>query len=288
MMVPLDPAAARFVRAWLGPPEGPGLLALHHALVYHRPGLWGDAPATPRGVILVREGLTGLEAFGAGRPEPALGWLIGRRREFTLHAPEEWFDAARERLGAVDIDRVETWTGPGPGVSGHGVAAARRAAGAAGVPGGPGARARTQAEARPAAQGPVTRRLTEGDVGPVVATLPPWALRGWRSYPALIEHGAGFAVPHGAGFASLAWVFDLAENYDALGVFTVPRFRRLGLGRAAAAALIRHVVAERGRVPLWSTAADNEPSRAMARALGFSVASEESLLRWPPRNPPDT
>lgn len=281
MMVPLDAAAARFVRAWLGPPEGPGLLALHHALAFHRPGLWGDAPATPRGVVLVREGSTGLEAFGAGRAEPALGWLVGRRREFTLHAPEDWFDAARERLGAVDIECVETWSGPGPGAIVRGGPPARRAPVSAGT----GTRAETQA--RPV-QGPTTRRLADADLGPVVAVLPTWALGGWRSYPALIEHGAGFAVPFGAGFASVAWIFDLAENYDALGVFTAPRFRRLGLGRAAASALVRHVVNERGRVPLWSTAADNGPSRAMARALGFAVAAEESLLRWPPRNQPET
>ena len=285
MMVPLDPAAARFVRGWLGPPEGPGLLALHHALAFQRPGLWGDVPGSPRGVILVREGQTGLEAFGAGQPEPALGWLIGRRREFTLHAPEEWFEAARERLGAVEIDRVETWTGPG--LAGPTPPPSRRPSGGTARPAtSPTA---TRGETAPApAPGPSVRRLTETDAGTVVATIPPWGLRGWRAYPAMIEHGAGFAVPFGAGLASVAWIFDRAENYDALAVFTVPRFRRLRLGRAAVSALIRHVVRDRGRVPLWSTAADNEPSRIMARALGFSVAAEESLLRWPPRPAPET
>jgi GNAT superfamily N-acetyltransferase len=283
MMVPLDPAAARFVRAWLGPPEGPGLLALHHALVYHRPGLWGDAPGAPRGVLLVREGRTGLEAFGAGRHEPALGWLVGRRREFTLHAPEEWYNAARERLGAVDIDRVETWTGPG--LAGPILPPTRRTTGATGAGTGAGTPAAVAART---VTGPVIRRLTDADAGPVVAALPPWALRGWRAYPAMIEHGAAFGVPFGVGLASVAWVFDLAENYDVLGVFTVPRFRQLGLGRAVVSALIRHVVRDRGRVPLWSTTADNEPSRGLARVLGFSVAVEESLLHWPPRTTPAT
>jgi GNAT superfamily N-acetyltransferase len=281
MMVPLDPAAARFVRVWLGPPEGPGLLALHHALVYNRPGLLGDAPGSPRGVLLVREGRTGLEAFGAGRHEPALGWLIGRRREFTLHAPEEWYNAARERLGAVDIDHVETWSGPG--LAGPVLPPPRRTTSTTGSRAGTPAATAAQTGA-----GPVIRQLTDADAGPVVASLPPWALRGWWSYPAMIEHGAGFGVPFGAGLASVAWIFDRAENYDALGVFTVPRFRRLGLGRAVVSTLIRHVVRDRGRVPLWSTTADNEPSRALARALGFSVAGEESLLHWPPRGAPAT
>ena len=274
MMVPLDPAAARFVQAWLGPPDGPGLLALHHALVYQQPGLLGDTPGSPRGVLLVREGQAGLEAFGAGRHETALGWLVGRRREFTLLAPEDWYDAARERLGAVDIDCAETWRGPGLG--GPILPPSRRA------PGGTGSRT-TTATASQVVSGPVVRRLTAADAGPVTAALPQWALRGWRSYPAMIEHGAGFGVPFGVGLASVAWIFDQAENFDAVGVFTVPRFRRLGLARAVVSVLIRHIVRDRGRIPLWSTSAKNEPSRALARALGFSVAAEESLLHWPPR-----
>jgi GNAT superfamily N-acetyltransferase len=284
MMVPLDPAAARYVRAWLRPLEAPGLLALHHALVYHRPGLWGDVPGSPRSVILLREGHRGLEAFGAGRPEPAVGWLIGRRREFTLHAPEEWYDAIRERLGNLDLDSVETWTGPA--IARPAPPAARRPG--AGSASGGGAGAPAPATTRTAtASGPITRQLTDADADAVIMTLPPWALRGWRSFSSLIEHGAGFGAPYAGGFATVAWIYDRAENYDAVGVFTVPRFRRLGLARASASALIRHIARERGRSPLWSTPTDNEPSRSLARSLGFSVAAEEFLLHWPPRNPPE-
>src|SRR4051794_3478740 len=55
-MVPLDPLVVRSLRSWLGEPAGPGLLALHHALAYQRPGLWGDHARVPQSVILVREG----------------------------------------------------------------------------------------------------------------------------------------------------------------------------------------------------------------------------------------
>ena len=118
--------------------------------------------------------------------------------------------------------------------------------------------------------------------GSLVRLGPSQRLRGWRTYPAMIGCGAAFGVPDGRGFAALAWVFDQADPYDSVGVYTVPRYRRLGLGRAAVSALFAHIVDRRGRVPLWSTRADNEPSRSLARALGFSLAAIEPLLRWRP------
>ena len=110
-MVPLDPAAARHVRTRLGLPEGPGLLALRHALAYRRPGLWGDDPVAPRSVLLVREGDRRIEAFGIGEPWPALAWLLGHGRAFALQAPDEWLLSASQTLGG-DLEQVEveTWS----------------------------------------------------------------------------------------------------------------------------------------------------------------------------------
>ncbi|MGE3821895.1 MAG: GNAT family N-acetyltransferase [Isosphaeraceae bacterium] len=262
-MVPLDPAAARYVRAWLGPPEGPGLLALHHTLVYRPTSVWADAPRGPRSVLFVREGDGRIEGFGAGEAGPAVTWLAARRRPFVLHAPEAWLEVLRDRIGPVDLDTVETWSGPGvkpirpPGLT-----------------------------SKPAPVAVVTRKLSPADSAAFTAAAPPWALRGWRTYAALMEHGAAFGVPHGPGpaLASLAWVFDRAEKFEAIGVFTVPRFRRLGLGRAAASALIGEITRERGHVPIWSSPPENEPSRRLARSLGFSVAATETLMRWPSRD----
>ncbi len=260
-MVPLDANAARHVLAWLGPAAGPGLLALRHALAYRRPGLWGDDPGAPRSVILIRDGDGQLEAFGAGAPEPAVPWLVGRLRGFTLHAPGSWLRPVRDRVGALGRAGVETWSG-----------------GAAPV----------KPAVRVGAPRVVTRRLTADDLPAFTAAVPPWGLRGWRSFPPLIEHGAAFGVPHGPGFAALAWVFDQADGYDALGVSTAPRFRRLGLGRAVAASLVAHVVGRRGKVPLWSTPAADSASRGLALSLGFSVAATETVVRWPPRPGPPT
>jgi RimJ/RimL family protein N-acetyltransferase len=251
-MVPLDPAAAQSVRAWLGPPEGPGLLALHHTLVYRPSSVWADAARSPRSLLYVREGDNRIEGFGAGEAEPAVAWLAGRHRPFILHAPDTWQEALRDRLGPVDLDTVETWSGPGGSTT--------------------------------RLPGTLTRPALATDSAAFTAAAPPWALRGWRSFAALMEHGAAFGVPHGPGpaLAALAWVFDRAEKFEAIGVFTVPRFRRLGLGRAAASALIQHVVRDRGRLPIWSSPPENEPSRRLARSLGFSVAATETLMRWPP------
>lgn len=271
-MVQLDPAAVRYVRTWMGASEGPGLLALRHALAYRSPGLWGDHPVEPRSVVLIREGDGQLEVFGAGEPEPAVAWIVGHLKAFTLHAPEGWAGPVGDRVGEVEQVEIETWSAG----AGRPIKARPRALSTA--------QAQTSAPTSTATPARViTRRLSAADRDTFTAAVPAWGLRGWRSFSALVEYGAAFGVPFGTGLASVAWVFDQADGFDALGVFTAPRFRRLGLGRAAALALIDHVKERRSKVPLWSVNSENEPSRSMARALGFSVAVTETLLRWPPR-----
>ena len=105
-------------------------------------------------------------------------------------------------------------------------------------------------------------------------------------FATLISFGAGFGVPHGDTFAALAWIFDQSAGFDAIGVFTIPRYRQLGLARAAATALIRHITRRRRKVPLWSTTPDNDTSLALARSLGFMAQVSEPLVRWPPRPRP--
>ncbi len=253
-MVPLDTAAAKEVIRQLGPPTGPGLLALRHALEFCPRWLWGDLPSSPRSILLIREGDDQIEAFGTGVPEPAVGWLTSPLRPFTLHAPESWLDAVLNRVGAVDQDTVEIWSlgeiTP-PGI--------------------------------PAPGRVITERLTAAHSSVFRDAAPSWALRGWQSYSALNEQGVCFGVPHGTGFAALAWVFDQADSFDALGVYTTPRYRRLGLGRAAVSALIEHIVGDRKRSPIWYVAPANGPSRELAQTLGFELAATEPLVRWPPR-----
>lgn len=249
-MVPLRAEAHEHVLTRLVE-ESPGLLALRHALLFRRPGLWGDDARRPHSVVLLRPAGAAREAFGVGRPEPAAEWLAGREGRIALAAPEDWESALRDAVGRVERSEVTTWFDP-----------------PLRDPGGPSAAA--------------TRRLNREDRDAFLRLAPDWALRGWGSYDELVRVAAAFGVPHRDGFASLAWVFDQSTRFDALGVFTDPRYRRLGLGRAAARALIRHVQRDRGKLPLWSAPAEHDASLGLARALGFTGQVAEALMCWPP------
>ena len=125
------------------------------------------------------------------------------------------------------------------------------------------------------------RRLGPSDEKAFLSIAPDWALLGWGNFDELIRHGAAFGVPFLDGFVSISWIFDQTPRFDALALSTVPRFRRLGLARASARALIRFSQKERSRTPLWSAHADNVPSHALALSLGFEGPTSEMLLTWP-------
>jgi hypothetical protein len=181
-----------------------------------------------------------------------LGWLLGRAQEpLSLLAPEHWWDAAERRAGGVERVEVLTLSADAD-------------------------------EFLPDVSAVAVRRLAAGDSEALLAaSFPAWALAGWTSGRDLVEHGVGFAVPNGREYAALAWVYSRAERYEAIGVSTVDRFRRLGLGRAVASALVSEILHKRGKVPLWTTAPGNGASLALAESLGFSAAAAETCLRWP-------
>jgi GNAT superfamily N-acetyltransferase len=257
-MVPFDganPLAARHVRRIVAS-DAVGLLALRHALWHGLPGLWADDPVAPRTVLLVRDGDGRLEAFGAGAPGRAVRWLVAQGAAVALAAPESWRPAVAAGVRGCQCGTVITSVhDPGPGTM-RAIAGARRG-------------------------GAAVRPLAAGDEAAFRTAAPAWALRGWTDDRTLIDQGAACGVPHAGGFAALAWVFDATERYDALAVFTAPAFRRLGLGRASARALLDHVRRARRKVPLWSASADNTASLALAASLGFVPRAEETVLRWP-------
>jgi RimJ/RimL family protein N-acetyltransferase len=110
---------------------------------------------------------------------------------------------------------------------------------------------------------------------------PDWALKGWQLYDFLTIFGAAFGVPYQGGLAAVAWIYEACPTYDSIGVFTQSRYRRLGLGRAAARALINHIQRVRKKQALWTTQVANEPSVALARLLGFTQYASEMLYEWP-------
>jgi RimJ/RimL family protein N-acetyltransferase len=247
-MVPLNAEAASHVVSW---DDGSRrAVALHHALLQRRPGLWADHPRRPTSVVLLRRGEGQWEAFGTGAPEPAARWLAARRAPVALLAPDEWDGPVRSLAGAERRGPIQV-------------------------------RYRTSDELFDLAPLPVaTRRLGVADVATFAAMAPPWALRGWGHPRDCVLKGAAFGVPHAGGFAAIAWIGELDQFLDAIGVYTVPRFRRLGLGRAAATALVRHIVTERKKCPLWATTGDNVASQALADAMGFALSLEEPVLRF--------
>jgi GNAT superfamily N-acetyltransferase len=254
-MVPLAQDAAELV---LSRVEGTRrAVALHHALIWRRPGLWGDHPSRPNSVVLLRQGDTQWEAFGAGDSEPAVSWLAARGGAIALLAPASWEKTVRRVIGPVERVRIE--------VRSYGHSDHRSAL----TPPGPARRAITP------------RRLTSADAAAFEALAPAWALRGWGSFSDLIAYGAGFGVPGGAGFAALAWIQEQGRHLDVVGVVVASRFRRLGLGRAVSATLVAHIIGQRHRRPLWVTTPQNVASRALARSLGFTRRAGEVLLRWP-------
>lgn len=254
-MVPLRPEAHEHLLERLGVAETPGLLALRHAVRFEQAGLWGDDSLIPRSLVLLRPAGPHREAFGVGRPEPAVRWLSGLAGPIVLAAPEDWIAPVETAIPGVE--RFETLTyfdpphrDPGP---------------------------------PPAAP---TRRLEPADRAAFERLAPDWALRAWGHFDALLTHGAGFVVTtRGTDeptprLLSAAWIFDTSDRHDALAVWTDPAYRRLGLARASARALLTHIARDRGKAALWSTSPANPASLALARRLGFRDAQAQPLLRW--------
>jgi len=249
-MVPLDGDATGRILAW-----DDGLhrtVALHHAAIRGRPGLWGDHPSRPSSVIWLREGDGQWEAFAAGFAGPALDWLAAeaRGRPIALAAPPSWEAPVLARAGRSERRFVQTWVRPGPW--------------------------------EPPIPSIATRRLGPEDAGAFEEVTPAWGLRAWGDFAGLIDAGAAFGAPTRLGFGALAWIVESDHHCDKIGVATIPRFRRLGLGRASASALLGHIARDRRKHPLWTTNPGNAASLALARSLGFSAQVTETVLGWTP------
>lgn len=230
--------------------RGIGWLTVRRALIERDTGFWGNDSRSPSSIVYVREGDHELEAFGLLGPRSAIRWLVGLGRPVALMAPDSWSRSIRLRAGAFDWGEVASWM---PGFY-----------------------------RRPHRPCTLSRRLKPADAEAFTEAAPEWALRCWPGFDVMIRRGCAMGVPFGNGFASLAWVLDQTESFDAIGVYTAPRYRQLGLARAAAAALIEHIISGRRKIPLWATSTMNVASQALAGSLGLTPRIFENVFRWPP------
>jgi RimJ/RimL family protein N-acetyltransferase len=258
-MLNLSPRAADEVLTWEDGSRR--TLAIHHALTQRQDEIWADHRTHPTSVMLLRPGVRGWEVFGTGEPRPALESLAGHPGEFALMAPMSWEAFALRHPGLIrEYDRVNLEVRHLPEDRGEAVRAEHV---------GP----------------PIeVRRLTLADAPALAAALPPEALRSWASPKEALGRGAAFGVPRGARFLAVAWIVEQDRYHDAVGVHTEARYRRLGLGRAAARGLIDHILDRRRKLPLWAALPDNEASLALARSLGLTVERRESILRFGARS----
>ncbi|CAN5810984.1 hypothetical protein BH23PLA1_BH23PLA1_01650 [soil metagenome] len=260
-MVPLGPEGIEHALSWLAPAPLASRLHLRHALIERRPGLWGDQGRRPSSVVWLRDGDGQREALGDGDPAPAVVWLAEQSGAIALLAPQLWEAEVLDTFGEAEV--------------GTGTVITRRY-----TPRDIGPDRLPTALASPNTSGYV-RPLGPGDAAAFVAMAPPWALRAWGSFRNRIDGGAGAVVPAAGGLAAIAWVLAADDCYEAVGIYTSPKFRQLGLGRAAASALIRQIVTDHRRMPLWTTAAENTASLALASSLGLRAALSETLHRRP-------
>lgn len=224
------------------------VLALRHGCRLRLPEFWGDDPVLPSSAVMLRRGDVGWEAYGAGRAGPAVRFLSELQGNVALLAPAAWEKPLRNLVGPLN----------------RGAIVQRRLARGFRV--------------RPLNGTPLVRMLTKDDARLVHDFAPAWAWRTRRQPIDLIRAGA-FGIPHGSGLAAISWVSEADEIQDAISIFVDARFRRLGLGTFAAAALVRHVV-ERKRFPTWFHSPENTTSERIARRLGFESAATSPVLRW--------
>ena len=106
--------------------------------------------------------------------------------------------------------------------------------------------------------------------------LDPALIYNFRSHEEFITRGVGIGILHQGKFVSGASSAAVGGRKFEIEIHTQPKFRRRGLARAVAAALILYGL-ERGLEACWDAA--NEPSANLARQLGFHPTGKYEAYR---------
>ena len=96
--------------------------------------------------------------------------------------------------------------------------------------------------------------------------VPAWS---WESPEQFFAHGFGYCVMHKNTAAAAAFTAAAAADAVDIGVETAENYRRQGLAKIAAAAVMREAQ-QRGKAAVWAHHAANTGSMKTAQALGFS------------------
>jgi len=127
-------------------------------------------------------------------------------------------------------------------------------------------------------QGMVLRPMSDADFSLAGVSVSPACF--WRNTAQFHQNGGGWCIAEGDEVAAIAFSsFRFGDELE-IGVETRPSFRRRGLARLAAAALIESCLAQRLR-PVWSCRKENLGSYALAQRLGFVPTAEIPYFRLP-------
>lgn len=123
------------------------------------------------------------------------------------------------------------------------------------------------------------RQVRLEEVAQFAADLDPCLVDNFRSHEEFITQGVGLGILYQGRFVSGASSAGVGGGKLEIEIQTHPQFRRRGLARAVAAALILYCL-DRGLEPCWDAA--NEPSSALARQLGFRSTGEYEVYELKP------
>lgn len=123
---------------------------------------------------------------------------------------------------------------------------------------------------------PLDRTLAERfdrDLGTLIAPF-------WGGYDRFLAEGFGFCALAGDDLGSIAYAAAVGGGEANIAIVSAPHFRRQGLAARVCAAFIEHCRAH-DLIATWDCDADNAPSAALARSLGFREGLPFSQLSTP-------
>src|SRR5215469_6418107 len=120
------------------------------------------------------------------------------------------------------------------------------------------------------------RQVRPEEVAQFAADLDRALIFNFRSHEEFITRGVGMGILHQSRFVSGASSAAIGGGKYEIEIQTHPQFRRRGLARAVASALILYGL-EHGMEACWDAA--NEPSAALARQLGIRSTGKYEAYR---------